>query len=58
MPRYWPTTKRELSEIACFTAELVTSNTFERESCLLDTCHWLPPRYSTLAEERACTHCH
>jgi hypothetical protein len=38
MPRYWPTTKREQSENACFAVELVASNTFERGSCSLDTC--------------------
>ena len=57
MPRYWRTTKKDWSEIACFAAELVGSNTFERGSCSLDTCHLHPSRYSTSAVEQACTRC-
>jgi hypothetical protein len=57
MPRYWPTTNKGQSQIACFAEDLVASNTFELRSCSLDICHRHPPRYSTLAEERGCTRC-
>jgi hypothetical protein len=60
MPRYWPTTKKDWSEIACFAAELVGSG-FVVETLvgiegpgwiLPDLDSWLkdPPRRSRLLD--------